>query len=53
MKTQSVSFIVRANQNGTVEQIGRSSITHPKIVFKGGSIKWFDDSNLLKNKMED
>ena len=34
MKTQSVSFIVRANQNGTVEQIGRSSITHPKIVFK-------------------
>lgn len=30
-------------KNGVVEQIGRSSILQPKINYKGGSIKWYED----------
>lgn len=33
---------------GVVTKIGRSTILQPKPRFKGGSIKWFDDSKLLK-----
>ncbi len=29
-------------------KIGKSAILHPKPNFKGGSIKWFDDSKLLR-----
>ena len=28
--------------------IGNSTVQQPKINFKGGSVKWFDDSKLLK-----
>lgn len=30
-------------KNGVIEQIGRSSILQPKINYKGGSIKWYED----------
>lgn len=35
-------------KNGVAQMIGRSLITHPKIKFKGGSIKWLDDSLFMK-----
>lgn len=35
-------------KNRVVQMIGRSLITHPKIKFKGGSIKWLDDSLFMK-----
>ena len=30
-------------EKGVVTQIGRSSILQPKIKFKGGSVKWYED----------
>lgn len=47
MKTQTISFVVQA-ENGVVEKIGKSFIETPPIHFKGGEVKWFDDSKLLK-----
>lgn len=35
-------------EKGMVTKIGRSTILQPEPKFKGGSIKWFDDSKLLK-----
>ena len=47
MQKQTVSFAVE-NRNGVVTNIGKSFIETPAIKFNGGSIKWFDDSKLLK-----
>lgn len=47
MKKLTIVFAV-TTENGVVNQIGRSSIQQPAIHFKGGSVKWFDDSQLLK-----
>ncbi|WP_185967619.1 hypothetical protein [Clostridium sp. HBUAS56010] len=37
-------------KNGEIQRVGRSSIYHPEIKFKGGSIKWLDDSLFLKKQ---
>lgn len=42
-----MQFAVHVNKNGIVE-VGKSAILQPKTNFKGGSIKWFDDSKLLR-----
>lgn len=42
MKKQTAEFAVVA-ENKTVTQVGRSVITHPKVNFKGGSVKWLAD----------
>ncbi len=47
MKNQTMEFAT-VTDNGVVTKIGRSIILQPKPRFKGGSIKWFDDSKLLK-----
>ena len=51
MEKQTIHFatIVR---NGVVTKIGRSTIIQPKPNFKGGSVKWSDDSKLLKTNKE-
>lgn len=43
MQTQTIKFAVET-KNGVVQRIGRSTISRPEIKFKGGSIKWLDDS---------
>ena len=35
-------------KDGVVQRIGGNSIPHPEIKFKGGSIKWLDDSLFMK-----
>lgn len=35
-------------KNGEVKQIGKSIIRQPEVKFGGGSIKWFDDKQLVK-----
>lgn len=35
-------------KNGVVTNVGKSVVTMPKTNFKGGNIKWFDDSKLYK-----
>ena len=47
MQKQTVLFAVQ-HQNGVVTNIGKSFIDTPPVKFNGGSIKWFDDSKLLK-----
>lgn len=47
MKKQTINFAVKT-ENGVVKEVGRSAVLQPKPKFKGGSIKWFDDSKLLK-----
>ena len=47
MKNQTMEFAT-VTEKGVVAKIGRSTILQPKPRFKGGSIKWFDDSKLLK-----
>lgn len=48
MRKSTITFAVKT-KNGVVTEIGRSSLLQPKTNFKGGSIKWFDDSKLLKS----
>ena len=47
MKSKTMNFAT-VSKNGIISNIGRSTILQPKPNFKGGSIKWFDDSKLLK-----
>lgn len=48
MQKTTITFAIKTT-NGTITEIGRSSILQPKTNFKGGATKWFDDSKLLKN----
>lgn len=47
MKKQTVNFAVKT-ENGVVKEVGRSAVLQPNPKFKGGSVKWFDDSKLVK-----
>lgn len=47
MKKETITFATESH-NGVITSIGRSSIYTPPIAFRGGEIKWFDDSRLLK-----
>lgn len=49
MDKQENIFAVQT-KSGCIKQVGKSVITQPKIKFKGGQTKWFDDSQLLKSK---
>lgn len=42
MRKQS-NFIQTATKNNVVTTIKNSYIYQPKIIFKGGSIKWYED----------
>lgn len=48
MKKQIDSFIVQTDNHGVIQKTGKSIIFQPKVNFKGGSMKWFDDSLLIK-----
>ena len=47
MEKQTMYFAI-VKENGILTKTGRSIVIQPKPRFKGGSIKWFDDSKLLK-----
>lgn len=47
MKKQTVNFAVKS-EKGVVKEIGHSSMSQPNPKFKGGSVKYFDDSKLIK-----
>lgn len=47
MNKQENVFAIKTKE-GVIEQVGKSIILQPEIKFKGGGIKWFDDSQLLK-----
>lgn len=49
MKKSTITFAT-ITDHGTITIIGKSAIYTPPINFKGGSAKWFDDSQLLKKK---
>lgn len=42
-------FVV-TSANGNITDIGNSAIMQPNVKFSGKSMKWFDDSKLLKKK---
>lgn len=50
MKTVTNNFVVQVTEEGV--KPGRSFVETPAVNFKGGMIKWFDDTKLLK-KQED
>ena len=52
MKKQTVEFAV-VTKNGVVTQIGRSVIYQPEIKFKGGTVKWVDDSKYMKKHQQE
>ena len=47
MQTETIVFATK-NKNGIITRIGKSFITQPPIKFAGGSIKWFDDTKLIR-----
>lgn len=49
MNKQTMQFAT-VTENEAVTRIGKSIILQPKTNFKGGNIKWADDSKLLKAK---
>lgn len=44
---QKIEFAV-VTKNNVVVQVGKSQIYQPKTNFKGGEIKWFDDTKLIR-----
>lgn len=51
MKREIIRFAVES-KNGIITNIGRSIITQPAVIFGDGSVKWFDDTKLLKTNKE-
>lgn len=51
MNISQMEFIVMI-EHGAVAGISKGYAYHPKVNFGGGTIKWFDDNKLLKNKIE-
>lgn len=47
MKEQRVNIAVKT-ESGVIKQISQGVIFQPELQFKGGTVKWFDDSNLIK-----
>lgn len=45
--TQNVNIAIKT-ESGQVKKISNGVIFQPETQFKGGSVKWFDDSKLLK-----
>lgn len=45
--TQNVNIAVKT-ESGEIKRISQGVIFQPEPQFKGGSVKWFDDSRLLK-----
>ena len=43
---QEIKIAVEKKNNTVI--IGRSTVLQPKLCFKGGTVKWFDDSKLIK-----
>ena len=52
MKKQMVEFAV-VTKNGVVTHIGHSVIYQPEIKFKGGTVKWVDDSKYMKKHQQE
>lgn len=50
MKTQRADFGITTRE-GIVENVGKTYIEQPEIVWNGKGIKWFDDSMLLKKNV--
>ena len=50
MDKQAIDFYVQV-KDGVAEKIGRSVIDTPKIVFKGGEIRWYEDKKTPIDKM--
>lgn len=48
MQTQTLQFVT-VKKNEEIQTVGRSTILQPKINFKGGSIKWYEDKPKKKN----
>lgn len=46
METTKNVFVIDATSGKAI--IGRSAIMQPKATFKSGSVKWFDDSRLIR-----
>ena len=44
---QQVNITIKT-ESGEVKRISQGVIFQPETRFKGGSVKWFDDSKLLK-----
>lgn len=42
MKTQTMEFATVV-KNGVVQQVGKSFVIVPKVNFKGGMTKWYED----------
>lgn len=47
MQTETIVFATET-KNVIVTRMGKSFITQPPIKFTGGSIKWFDDTKLIR-----
>lgn len=52
MTKQEIQFAV-VTKSGVVTKIGKSQIYQPKTNFKGGEIKWFDDTKLIRKDSVD
>lgn len=42
MRTQTIEFAT-VTKNGTVQTVGHSTIIQPKVNYKGGETKWYED----------
>lgn len=49
MNKKEMEFAVVVRDD-VVVRIGKSSILQPKTNFKGGGIKWFDDTKLIREE---
>ena len=47
---KTINIFATQKKNGVITAIGKSSITTPKTNFCGGSVKWFDDTQLIRRK---
>lgn len=44
-----INQTAQINQDNIIRKLEHAYYYQPKTEYKGGSIKWFDDSKLIKN----
>lgn len=49
MTKREIQFAV-VIKNGVVTIVGKSQIYQPQMNFKGGEIKWFDDTKMIRKE---
>ena len=49
MQSKTLQFAVESNRDKVITKIGKATVLQPKLNYKGGSTKWYQDRLKVEN----